>query len=175
MNRDEVKMIGDLVGEIVNELFPGAQVQIMGSYRRQKSTCGDIDVHITHDAYIKKNPEQGLRKIVDLLWERDHLLYHLTFLPGMKTGSSISDYEKSSKHIPQEAWKWSKSVGYLTSKGHDGSSYMGVLQSPKIAGKRRRIDIKFYPWRERIFASLYFTGNGYFNRSMRLWASRKFR
>lgn len=54
------------------------------------------------------------------------------------------------------------------------SSYMGVFNSPIYPDKKRRVDIKFYPYRERVFASLYFTGNGYFNRSMRLWARRKF-
>lgn len=175
MERDEVKMIGDLVDEVVQEIFPNAVVQIMGSYRRLKATCGDIDIHITHKSFVKKNPDQGLSRIVDMLWERGHILYHLTFLPGMETGSKVSDYMNSSRHIPKDAWKASKPVGYMTSKGSHGSSYMGVARSPKMEGKRRRIDIKLYPWRERIFASLYFTGNGYFNRSMRLWASRKFR
>ena len=53
------------------------------------------------------------------------------------------------------------------------SSYMGVFCSPCVPGKMRRIDVKFYPYRERVFASLYFTGNGWFNRSMRLWAKRE--
>lgn len=175
MTREEVKKIGSIVEEIVHELFPDAQVRIMGSYRRQKPSCGDIDIHITHPSFVKKNPPQCLSKIVDLLWEREWLVYHLTFLAGMQTGSSVADYMKSSRHIPGEAWECSKPVGYLANKGHSGSSYMGVIKSPVVAGKRRRIDIKFYPWRERIFAALYFTGNGYFNRSMRLWASRKFR
>ena len=47
---------------------------------------------------------------------------------------------------------------------------MGVFNSPIKVGRRRRVDLKFYPFRERIFAALYFTGNGFFNRSMRLWA-----
>ena len=54
------------------------------------------------------------------------------------------------------------------------SMYMGVFHSPVHPGKKRRVDIKFYPYRERVWASLYFTGNGYFNRSMRLWARRKY-
>lgn len=175
MERDEVKMIGELVEGVVQELFPGATVQVMGSYRRQKATCGDIDVHITHKSFVKKIPDQGLSMIADLLWQRGHLSYHLTFLTGMATGSKVSDYMKTSRFITKDTWKSSKPVGYMTSKGSHGASYMGVFRSPKIEGKQRRIDIKFYPWRERVFASLYFTGNGYFNRSMRLWASRKFR
>ena len=37
----------------------------------------------------------------------------------------------------------------------------------------RRIDIKVYLPEELPFALLYFTGSGYFNRSMRWWAKRK--
>ena len=37
------------------------------------------------------------------------------------------------------------------------------------------MDIKFYPYSERVYATLYFTGNGFFNRSMRLWAKQKFK
>ena len=47
---------------------------------------------------------------------------------------------------------------------------MGVFVSPTNKSKHRRIDIKFYPFRERGTASLYFTGNGWFNRAMRWYA-----
>ena len=57
---------------------------------------------------------------------------------------------------------------------YSSAMYMGVFNSPVHSGKRRRIDIKIYPYRERVFAYLYFTGNGHFNRSMRLWSKRKF-
>ena len=50
---------------------------------------------------------------------------------------------------------------------------MGVFDSPVEDGKKRRVDIKFYPFREKAFATLYFTGNGYFNRSMRLYAKKR--
>jgi len=39
----------------------------------------------------------------------------------------------------------------------------------------RRLDIKVYSPEEYPFALLYFTGSGYFNRSMRWWADKKFR
>ena len=38
----------------------------------------------------------------------------------------------------------------------------------------RRVDIKVYRPEEYPFALLYFTGSGYFNRSMRWWAQTKF-
>jgi len=52
---------------------------------------------------------------------------------------------------------------------------MGVFHSPVHQGKRRRVDIKFYPYQEKATAKLYFTGSGTFNRSMRLWATKSCR
>lgn len=175
MDRKEVERIGEIVKAAAEEACPGAEVRIMGSFRRLKFTCGDVDVHITHRAHRKQIPEFGLAKIVDILWEQGHLMYHLTFFPGMSSGRTPEDYMRSSRHIPEEAWAATKVPGYMSSKGSRSSSYMGVLRSPVVAGKRRRVDIKFYPYRERIFASLYFTGNGFFNRSMRLWAVTRHR
>ena len=40
------------------------------------------------------------------------------------------------------------------------SMWMGVMKSPKVANKYRRVDIKFYPNAEKVFAGIYFTGNG---------------
>ena len=175
MARDEVDALGGLVKESVELLYPGAQVTIMGSYRRGKNTCGDVDVHITHGSFVKKIPVKALGKIVDLLWQNGHVAFHLTLLSGMTTGNKLEDYMRSGKSMPRDAWKWSKAVQHSYARSNEKSaSYMGVFNSPLKKGKRRRIDIKFYPYRERIFASLYFTGNGYFNRSMRLWAHRRF-
>mgnify|MGYP001221257859 CR=1 FL=1 len=52
-------------------------------------------------------------------------------------------------------------------------SYMGVFISPVDKEKRRRVDIKFYPYREKAFATIYFTGSGWFNRAMRWYAITK--
>jgi len=95
---------------------------------------------------------------------------HLTSLVGMTTGMHYTDYQKASQYVPKDAWKGMKTVSEQT----EFKFYMGCLYSPIKAGVRRRVDIKFYPYRERAFATLYFTGNGYFNRSMRLWATRMF-
>ena len=47
---------------------------------------------------------------------------------------------------------------------------------PALPPRRfRRLDIKVYLPEEYPFALLYFTGSGYFNRSMRWWADKKFR
>ena len=82
---------------------------------------------------------------------------HLKFLIGMTTGSHYTDYLKASKHVPKSVWERTK---ILRSKQSDYKFYMGCFYSPVKPGIRRRVDIKFYPYRERAFAALYFTGNG---------------
>ena len=136
----------------------------------------------------------------DTLWNEGKIAMHLTFLVGMTTGSHYMDYQKASHHVPRDAWERIK----ILSKPTEFKFYMGCFYSPIKFRVRRRVDIKFYPYRERAFATLYFTGNGksffaalripnysglvslnflqhlsfrktgYFNRSMRLWASRVF-
>jgi DNA polymerase/3'-5' exonuclease PolX len=160
MERTEVEEIGNIVAKAVHERFPSANVMIMGSYRRGKSTCGDIDLLITHPGYMEATPLGALGELVDRLRQRGHIAYHLTHLTGMREEES-SQSSASQQVPPPEPGPYPHS-----------SSYMGVFYSPTAGKKRRRIDIKFYPYRERAFASLYFTGNGWFNRSMRQWSKR---
>ena len=176
MGPEEVEKLGGIIRDTVRKLYPNAEVRIMGSYRRGKESCGDVDIHVTCPEHQKAVPDEALGKIVDTLWREEHISFHLTFLPGMETGYKSEDYDKSCRYVPKEAWDTRKEKASQRGKAREGhsSSYMGVFKSPTAKHKRRRIDIKFYPYRERIFASLYFTGNGYFNRSMRLWAARKF-
>ncbi len=90
----------------------------------------------------------------------------------MTLGMNRDDYERHAKSVPPAAWRHNKPMTHYSTE-HD-SFYMGCLYSPVKDNTRRRVDIKFYPYRERAFATVYFTGNGYFNRSMRLWAKRVF-
>ena len=187
MTRSEVETIGGIIEECARQFYPDAQVTVMGSYRRGKSTCGDVDVHITLPSYDKRKiPPKALGEIADSLWRKNHIAFHLTFLNGMTTGLELEDYQRPSQHVSDSAWEsfWESHGGQPTirsSKSYRGTinyksvggSYMGVFYSPIVPKRRRRVDLKIYPFRERIFASLYFTGNGFFNRSMRLWA-RKF-
>jgi DNA polymerase lambda len=166
MSSEEVERIGAIVQEAVQERFAQASVTIMGSYRRNKGSYGDVDILITHPAHDKNVPPKALGRIIDQLRAANHIAYHLTQLAGMDTDA----YET----LPADAVRALQLSPVTAKRGKDtSSSYMGVFFSPMVAGKMRRVDIKFYPYSERIFASLYFTGNGHFNRSMRLWATRK--
>ena len=171
MTRGEVEAIGAIIAKVFKERFPSAELTIMGSYRRGHEECGDIDILITHPDYYTEVPPRALGLVVDELKMLRHIAHHLTFISGMK--------HELFESIPKSV------ASRLTNPSHWGrksdekdkfssSSYMGVFNSPVKKGKRRRVDIKFYPTREKIFATLYFTGHAHFNRCMRLWAPRKF-
>ena len=46
--RIEVAEIEKVVREIVHEINPGLILETCGSYRRGKSTCGDVDCLVSH-------------------------------------------------------------------------------------------------------------------------------
>lgn len=172
MSRTEVEAIATIIKSFVqNRHTTSAETVIMGSYRRGKETCGDVDILITHPDYIDTVPSYALGEIVDELCTAGHVAFHLTYISGMKPEL----YETLPAHVAKQLTH-PKSYGRSKEKKdkYSMSSWMGVMNSPLIPGKRRRVDIKFYPYSERYFASLYFTGNGHFNRSMRLYATRKY-
>jgi DNA polymerase lambda len=173
MSRDEVEKIFEIVKDCVLNRFPSAELSLMGSYRRGvKATCGDADILITHPDHVQGVPPKFLGTIVDELCTQGHIAFHLTYIAGMKPANfetlpeKFKQYMTDPIHYGRAAEKKDKAFGSST-------TYMGVFNSPVVPGRRRRVDIKFYPYQERAFATLYFTGNGHFNRSMRLWSDRK--
>mmetsp|Transcript_44795 Transcript_44795/g.108695 ORF Transcript_44795/g.108695 Transcript_44795/m.108695 type:complete len:511 (-) Transcript_44795:66-1598(-) len=173
MERSEVEEIARIVEKTATALFPGIEVTIMGSYRRGKETCGDVDLHLTHPQYETEIPLDSLGRIVNALWDQKYIAFHLVVLNGMSSGLEIDDFAANSLRVPNSAWMQTKRIASDQSRKKEHAFWMGCMNSPVHEGTRRRVDIKFYPYRERIFASIYFTGNGYFNRSMRLWATYK--
>jgi DNA polymerase/3'-5' exonuclease PolX len=171
MTRDEVESIAEVVKGAVRQRYPDAEIVIMGSYRRGKLECGDVDILITHPDHKDQVPPDALGQIVDDLRASGHVAYHLTFISGMKHELFESLPASLAKQLTNP-----KSYGRSKDKNdkYSMSSWMGIMNSPTYPGKHRRVDIKFYPYHERVFAALYFTGNGHFNRSMRLWSTRKF-
>ncbi|KAH7882075.1 hypothetical protein F5I97DRAFT_1817500, partial [Phlebopus sp. FC_14] len=128
---------------IDNNIF----IDIMGSFRRGKADCGDIDILITRSTTDGRT-HQGMLEIIPrncvlpLLLERLHAANILTedlALPG--------DF----------------SMLELT--------YRGLCKLPEAGAKRRRIDILCVPWESRGAALLYYTGDDIFNRAMRMKAN----
>jgi DNA polymerase/3'-5' exonuclease PolX len=176
MNREEVEAIGEVIRAAVHRRFPAAEVTLMGSYRRGKVSCGDVDVLITHPDYTDRIPPTGLASILDDLRVAGHITYHLTRVYGMKEElfeTLPKDLANRLTMVPKHRYDNGTATTTLMDHQHV-ASWMGVFQSPLIKSKQRRVDIKWYPHKERVYAALYFTGNGHFNRSMRLWAKRRF-
>ena len=156
----EVQRIAKIVKDKAKKFYPDIELEIMGSYRRGKTQCGDVDLLLTHKEYTKTSPMGFLDELVERLRCEGHISHHLTkvetkYYHDIAPSQSQDFHPSIFPHYP------------------NGTMYMGVFNSPDIPGMHRRIDIKFYPYQQKIFAMIYFTGNGFFNRAIRLYATRK--
>ena len=165
MPREEAGRIAAAVAAAAKERCPGARAVACGSFRRGKESCGDVDVLITHD-----DPRclAGLMRNLLIQLDAEGFLTHHLVVPRCA----------GPQHVPAMPMEFPTKMG---GKGAHGSelpaSYMGVCLAPggKLGVPRvhRRIDIKIYPPAMLPFATLYFTGSGHFNRSMRLFCKKK--
>jgi len=172
MERSEVDRITDVISEICSDIPRLRDVEIInqGSYRRGDDTCGDADLLMVHPKYVDHLPKGGLGEIVNKLEEKGYIAHHLNHVEGMVSATKKQDTGKKKRDesgFDQEAFQGSL-------KEEDSAySYMCIFNSPVHEGKHRRVDLKFYPYQDRAYASLYFTGNTAFNRSMRSYAMQR--
>jgi DNA polymerase/3'-5' exonuclease PolX len=185
MGRAEVEIIFGLIQAEAQRILPGCEAEIMGSYRRGKDGLGDLDVLIVSREHESSVPASALPEIVNNLTRQGYVAHHLTLLPGLvremdgegheldhTQGESPLDPGKTpSTAVMPSRLARKKSTSTTKSRS---STYMGIFHSPMCRGKRRRVDIKIWPYRHGPYARLYFTGGKYFNRSMRQWAKSKF-
>ncbi len=160
LSTHSVRQIGKVVEEAVRVRFPDAEVTTMGSYRRGAVQLGDVDVLIVDKKFTKTTPLGAVDEVVERLKAQGHITHHLTYVDPTYF-----------QEMPTQSCDFHDSV-FLPYKD-SCQTYMGVFASPLIKGKHRRIDIKFYPYREKASATIYFTGNLFFNRAIRLYAKRK--
>ncbi len=73
MTRNEVEKIGAIITDTFKTRFPSAEITIMGSYRRGKPGCGDVDLLITHPDYYDDVPPRALGEVVNDLLDRGHI------------------------------------------------------------------------------------------------------
>ena len=109
----------------------------MGSYRRGKTQCGDVDLLLTHKEYTKTSPMGFLDELVERLRCEGHISHHLTkvetkYYHDIAPSQSQDFHPSIFPHYP------------------NGTMYMGGFNSPDIPGMHRRIDIKFYPYQQKI-------------------------
>ena len=172
MERSEVDKITEVVTETCREIPRLRDIEItnQGSYRRGDDRCGDVDLLMVHPSYVDHLPKGGLGEIVNKLEEKGYIAHHLNQVEGM-TGAikkqHIGKKKRDESGYDEEA--------FLKSLKEEDSaySYMCIFNSPVQRGKHRRVDLKLYPYQDRAYASLYFTGNTAFNRSMRSYAMQR--
>lgn len=150
--RSEVELIAghvrDAVCFVLRERLPGSEQTVtcepVGSYRRGKSTSGDVDVIICPmSESMARNDHVAdglLREVVQHLMEHQGLVTHVLSAP--------------------------KQVGAK-------QSFMGVFRLKEQNARYRRLDMKVYPPEMLPTALLYFTGSETTNRSMRLYAKKR--
>ncbi len=78
----EVHEIAKYLKTIIHDFNSDLKVEICGSYRRKKKTCGDIDVLISHPKIKTKSDvdsgEKYLKNIVNMLVKNGFIVGHLT-------------------------------------------------------------------------------------------------
>jgi len=145
MKRSEVEEIRDRVQQGLCHMgiqYERLECIAAGSYRRGKPDCGDVDILIKND----------------LSESSDHILQELVRILSSPKVPLITDDLALHSRAASEV-------------SENKSTYMGVCKLGK--GRRhRRIDIKIYKSHLYAFALLYFTGDSYYNRSLRSYARR---
>ncbi|KAJ3183128.1 hypothetical protein HDU87_007551 [Geranomyces variabilis] len=147
MPREEAAAIGAYVERAAKLFNSGYQCHIMGSYRRGKPFCGDVDVIGT--TFCSENetitPPTFSVSTVTHPDGRSHdglvakLLAELERVPGLLV-----------EHLQCR----SAASGY-----EDSEQYMGICRLPGGPGIHRRLDIWAVPWDEIGAALVHWTGN----------------
>ncbi|KAH9068006.1 hypothetical protein EDB83DRAFT_670623 [Lactarius deliciosus] len=149
MSREEARVIFEEIRSIALCLDPKLFVEIMGSYRRGKSTCGDIDIMVT------RPPDDG----------KTHAGILLKLLSALRSAGIITEDLLSLAPDATDSLE-------VTYRGLCVRPIKPGQEGPSRSQIRRRIDILAIPWESRGAALIYFTGDDIFNRSLRLKANK---
>eukprot|EP01064_Diplonema_japonicum_P014692 TRINITY_DN22380_c0_g1_i1.p1 TRINITY_DN22380_c0_g1~~TRINITY_DN22380_c0_g1_i1.p1 ORF type:complete len:606 (+),score=95.03 TRINITY_DN22380_c0_g1_i1:43-1860(+) len=164
--RAEVELIRETVRKAVEKVSSNIEVEVCGSYRRGKSTCGDVDVLMCDKK--GRHHDGMLACIADDLQSTGFLTDSLTIsYKSSKTGEA--DMWFGVCQIPPCDNKNTCQLTHLSDICADNQT---AVHHPN-AHVHRRIDLKLYKKEHYPFAVLYFTGSNYFNRSMRLFCHKK--
>ena len=165
----------------------------MGSFRRGQPDCGDVDVLVTHEDWLD-DPDRSLS--LEKPQSQESSLSRSSYARTRNLGDEEAtegedpDYGAQRSRASRDRFFATlrdrlHAQGFLTDHlGGDGfqkktttvqgevpgagcSSYMGIC---KPRDTHRRLDIKVYAPQHYAYAMIYFTGNDYFNRSMRCYA-----
>jgi len=147
MPRGEAQEIFSLIKPIALELDPKLFIEIMGSFRRGKKDCGDIDIMITRPTDDNKTHAGIIPRLLHALREAGIVTEDLALPDDL--------------HAPEAVYRGLCKLPDTID--HEGNPV------PRL---RRRIDILSIPWQNRGAALLYYTGDDIFNRAMRFKANK---
>ncbi|KAG5638696.1 hypothetical protein H0H81_010921 [Sphagnurus paluster] len=111
MPRDEAREIFELIKPIALKIDPKLFVEIMGSYRRGKDTCGDIDIMITRCPSDGKTHEGVLSQLLKALHEADIITEDLA-LP--EDPDDLEAIYRGLCHIPGRPGARRRRIDFLT-------------------------------------------------------------
>ncbi|KAF7100467.1 hypothetical protein CFC21_101981 [Triticum aestivum] len=86
--RHEVSEMEKLLQEVGNDILPGVTIVCGGSYRRGKSSCGDMDIVITHDdgkSHVGFLPK-FVQRLKDINFLREDLIFSVNSIEGTDSG-----------------------------------------------------------------------------------------
>ncbi|XP_032367040.1 DNA-directed DNA/RNA polymerase mu isoform X2 [Etheostoma spectabile] len=190
VTRAEADAIGEVVEEAVVSVLPGAQITLIGGFRRGKLTGHDVDFLITH-------PEEGrevglMPKVVTWLESQGFLLYQKTtrnsYLEA-KAGparppSNMDRFERcfSIFKLADAEKRGRKRAGNAPEDtccpaAHSRVADEGPEPVKPAGGPGRwravRVDLVVSPVSQFAFALLGWTGSKLFERELRRWAGRE--
>ena len=143
------------------EAAEGVELHLMGSYRRGKESCGDVDMLLTH-------PHMPLSRL------RELLLLHL--LPALKARGYVQHTLCSCSLTHGAKWHGAATLpdAYLPPPSHPHNATTSTTTTSSTTSSIwRRIDFLLVPHSELGASLLYFTGSALFNRSLRLLARKR--
>tara|TARA_A100001015_G_C15009802_1_gene722462 strand:+ start:1245 stop:2174 length:930 start_codon:yes stop_codon:yes gene_type:complete len=121
--RTEITKIKKIIQNTIKKINPEINMEIVGSYRRNKKNCGDIDVLFTH----KKN---YLNQIVNLLTEDGYLLEQIS--KGNKKYSGIIKLNEFGRRIDilfVEPDNYPAAILYFTGSGAHNQKMRAIAKS----------------------------------------------
>ncbi|XP_056592335.1 DNA-directed DNA/RNA polymerase mu isoform X1 [Triplophysa dalaica] len=169
VTKHEADLIGHIVKEGVGAVLPGAEIQLMGGFRRGKELGHDVDFLITHPEEGKE--EELMPKIISWLEERDLLLYQKT------TRNSYLEKKDAPGRPPNNMDRFERCFSIFKLQRHaETTGSDGVKpsdQSEASNWRAVRVDLVVSPYSQFAFATLGWTGSKLFERELRRWAGQE--
>ncbi|XP_051764092.1 DNA-directed DNA/RNA polymerase mu isoform X2 [Ctenopharyngodon idella] len=183
VTKAEADVISDIVEKAVHAVLPGAEIQLMGGFRRGKEVGHDVDFLITHP---EEGKEEGLMpKITNWLEEQGLLLYQKTtrnsYLEKMdgpaRAPSNMDRFERCFSifklQASAESCKSNSTASVQDVSTGSETERPSDQHSEASDWRAVRVDLVVSPYSQFAFATLGWTGSKLFERELRRWAGQE--